>query len=185
MTRLVPALALLLAACAGGSSGSAQRAPDGHERGDCYGNGTCNDGLMCLSNVCVRPPPADCAKVAKALDYLTLGNYAPAAERTAFDERVARECQAAMLTKEEGDCILAAKSRQQLAECPKPMVLGDCAKMADYVLKVVAPREPGTADFRDREGMIAQCKELGVTKEQEACVLKALSAAELRTCVGK
>jgi hypothetical protein len=184
MTRAHTLLALVLAACAGGT-GSGKRAPDGQERGDCYGNGTCNEGLLCLSNVCVRPPPADCAKVAKALDYLTLGNYAPADERAAFDERVARECQAAMLTKEEGDCILAAKSRQQLAGCPRPLVLGDCAKMADHVLKNVAPREPGEADFRDREGMIAQCKELGITREQEACVLKALSAAELRTCVGR
>jgi hypothetical protein len=34
----------------------------GTERGPCYGNGTCNEGLTCASNVCVRlpeePPPA-------------------------------------------------------------------------------------------------------------------------------
>lgn len=27
----------------------------GTERGPCYGNGTCNEGLLCLSQVCVRP----------------------------------------------------------------------------------------------------------------------------------
>jgi hypothetical protein len=27
---------------------------EGHERGPCYGNGTCNAGLTCLSNVCVN-----------------------------------------------------------------------------------------------------------------------------------
>jgi hypothetical protein len=185
MTRLLFAVTLLLAACAGGNSGPAKRAPDGTERGDCYGNGTCNPGLLCLSNLCVRPPPADCAKVARHLDYMTLGNYASMAERAAFDEQVTRECQAAGLSKEEGDCILEAKSRQQLAGCPKPLVLGDCAKMADHVLKVVAPREPAEPDLRDREGMIARCKELGITRQQEACVLEALSSADLRACLGR
>jgi hypothetical protein len=28
----------------------------GTERGPCYGNGTCNEGLTCASNVCVRLP---------------------------------------------------------------------------------------------------------------------------------
>ncbi|MBK6683619.1 MAG: hypothetical protein IPG45_04045 [Deltaproteobacteria bacterium] len=27
----------------------------GSERGPCYGNGTCNEGLLCLSQICVRP----------------------------------------------------------------------------------------------------------------------------------
>ncbi len=30
---------------------------DGTERGACYGNGTCNDGLICLSDLCVKPRP--------------------------------------------------------------------------------------------------------------------------------
>lgn len=30
----------------------------GDERGPCYGNHTCNDGLACLSDVCVRVPDA-------------------------------------------------------------------------------------------------------------------------------
>jgi hypothetical protein len=30
--------------------------PDGTEGGACYGNGTCNAGLTCLSKLCVMPP---------------------------------------------------------------------------------------------------------------------------------
>lgn len=29
----------------------------GTERGKCYPNQTCNDGFVCLSDLCVRPPP--------------------------------------------------------------------------------------------------------------------------------
>jgi hypothetical protein len=49
--RVVILLALLAAACGGGSSS----APAGTETGPCYPNGTCNAGLLCLSNLCVRP----------------------------------------------------------------------------------------------------------------------------------
>jgi hypothetical protein len=41
---------LALAACSGGTT-----VPAGSERGPCYGNGTCDAPLVCLSNLCVRP----------------------------------------------------------------------------------------------------------------------------------
>ncbi|HEX7670178.1 MAG TPA: hypothetical protein VF395_11365, partial [Polyangiaceae bacterium] len=41
---------------AGSDSGTAPAM--GAERGVCYGNGTCNSGLVCLSSVCVREPDA-------------------------------------------------------------------------------------------------------------------------------
>lgn len=47
-------LVALLVGCGGGDSAPA----DGEERGPCYGNGTCNAGLTCLSDVCVRAPDA-------------------------------------------------------------------------------------------------------------------------------
>jgi hypothetical protein len=40
----------IFGACGGGSSGPKA----GDERGACYGNGSCNAGLTCASNVCVR-----------------------------------------------------------------------------------------------------------------------------------
>jgi len=48
--------ALLVAGC-GGSSGPAT----GSERGPCYGNGSCNTGLECLSNTCVKPAASGAA----------------------------------------------------------------------------------------------------------------------------
>lgn len=38
----------------------------GSERGVCYGNGTCNTGLTCLSNLCVNADPQASASVAQA-----------------------------------------------------------------------------------------------------------------------
>jgi hypothetical protein len=41
---------------AGGGAGGASGKPDGTEGGSCYGNGTCNTGLTCLSHLCVMAP---------------------------------------------------------------------------------------------------------------------------------
>jgi hypothetical protein len=49
VVALVALIGLTVYGC--GSSGPAT----GSERGPCYGNGTCNTGLECLSNVCVKP----------------------------------------------------------------------------------------------------------------------------------
>lgn len=45
--------ASLATACSGPSI------PAGTERGPCYGNGTCNAGLVCLSDLCVSAPTSD------------------------------------------------------------------------------------------------------------------------------
>jgi hypothetical protein len=49
MPVLFAALTALTVAC-----GSPPSIPDGQERGPCYGNGTCDQGLSCLSQVCVQ-----------------------------------------------------------------------------------------------------------------------------------
>ena len=46
----IAAMALLLGVACGSSE---QQKCQGAERCDCYGNGTCDDGLVCLSNACV------------------------------------------------------------------------------------------------------------------------------------
>src|SRR5687767_12582418 len=43
------AFVALVASCGDGAK------PQGGERQDCYPNGTCNTGLVCLSDICVRP----------------------------------------------------------------------------------------------------------------------------------
>ena len=56
---------LILSGCGNTSGQSNDGAPDrsgtippGKEGGPCYGNGTCNQGLTCASNLCVRLPDA-------------------------------------------------------------------------------------------------------------------------------
>jgi len=51
---LLPMAAVLLAACSGDDSTSSQAA--GTERGACRSGRTCDPGLVCLSDVCVRMP---------------------------------------------------------------------------------------------------------------------------------
>jgi hypothetical protein len=54
-TISVCALASVLAGCTGsGATVDAATVPTGSERGACYGNGTCNVGLTCASDLCVR-----------------------------------------------------------------------------------------------------------------------------------
>ncbi len=65
MTRFTESLALMAlvgAAMAAigcseeGAPGGVEVAPVGEERGPCFGNGTCFEGLVCASDLCVRPP---------------------------------------------------------------------------------------------------------------------------------
>lgn len=109
----------LVAAC--GSSKSA--GSDGTERGACYGNGTCNTGLTCLSNRCVRTPGADCDAVAEALASIELGNYAPKDQRAPRVTALAAICRTQNLSKDDGACILTAHTKDELALCPKPMIV--------------------------------------------------------------
>jgi hypothetical protein len=116
MLRL--ALALVLA-----GAGCAQEAPAaGTERGPCYGNGTCNEGMLCLSNHCVRPPPADCALVAEAVASLELGNYAPREERAGRVVALAAACREQHVSKDEGACLLGATTVLEATYCPKPLI---------------------------------------------------------------
>jgi hypothetical protein len=106
----------LVAAC--GKAG----ATDGKERGPCYGNGTCDVGLACMSDRCVRPPPADCDKVGAKLASYRLGNYAAREERDRVIAELAGACRAAQLSVDEGKCILDAQSRVDVARCPRPVL---------------------------------------------------------------
>jgi hypothetical protein len=114
MLRVVVVLAL--AACAQG------KPADGAERGRCYGNGTCNEGLLCLSAVCVRPPPADCAAVAEALTSLELGNYAAREDRASRVAALTATCRAQHVSKDEGACLVAATTVLEATYCPKPLI---------------------------------------------------------------
>jgi len=96
---------------------------DGTERGACYGNGTCNAGLACMSNRCVRLPAADCDSVADALASIELGNYAPKEQRAPRVAALVAICKTQHLSKDDAECILAARTKEQLAFCPRPLIV--------------------------------------------------------------
>jgi hypothetical protein len=175
----LPTLAVvaLTAACAGDGG----RAPAGSERGACYGNGTCDDGLQCLSDLCVRPPGADCAKIAARLGGLVLGNYAPVEVRDQYLEETRRACERARPTPEQAACVLAATSRNALARCGTAFGVGDCAVIVAHLdrLRPTAP-DPFLVTAADR--LATRCRNEVPTPALQACVLAATSVAEVERC---
>src|SRR4051812_45288828 len=71
----------------------------GKERADCRADKTCDPGLLCLSNLCVRPPPADCQVVADQLASLDLGNYAEPEERAPVVAKYKGQCETLYVSK--------------------------------------------------------------------------------------
>lgn len=188
------------AACSkgGGDAEGRAGADDGQERGDCYGNGTCDPGLVCYSDLCVRPPPADCAKVAEKLSGYRLDNYAPRDERRRVIDELTRLCRDAHLTEEEGRCILGAQGRAAIASCPRPLLpelTGDpsgcvvfAKHFAELVLAKLAADGADPARLTGHRGELTgaldtSCRDDGWTDAARACVLDASSmdAAE-RAC---
>jgi hypothetical protein len=179
---VVLTLGICLGACkkheaaAGSPTGGAA---DGTERGACYGNGTCNDGLTCLSDLCVRPPGADCAKVAEKLSYLLLDNYAPQDQRTTFLATTRADCEAMHLTRDEGACLIDAPHRNALGRCPKLVGVGDCAKILAHLGEL-----SGQDEFlvTASDHVIARCKNETPSKTFEVCALAAKAVGDLDRC---
>jgi hypothetical protein len=70
---IVSLIGLTVVGCGGGSGPAA-----GSERGACYGNGTCNTGLECLSNICVKPATTGAAGTSGAAGTTGVGGMAGA-----------------------------------------------------------------------------------------------------------
>lgn len=156
--------------------------PVGTERGACYGNGTCNDGLVCMSDLCVMPPPPDCTEVATKLGYLMLSNYAKKTERADFVSATVTTCKQAELTQSEADCLLRVKDRGSLRHCPKPLVLGSCERALAHANRIVAGNNPALAKMMDQGPALRRCQERGISRVEEACVLGAKTKDELDRC---
>ena len=129
MTKLAW-LVLVVAACKGNEPIATQPAPparpaNGAERGDCVpgtgAGGTCEPGLLCLSNLCVRPPPADCQAVADTLTTMQLGNYAELEERQPLLTKYKGACLTAKISKDQGECIAKAKDQFAATQCAPAM----------------------------------------------------------------
>jgi hypothetical protein len=87
------------------------------------------------------PPAADCAMVAEALTSLELGNYAPIEERRPKVAAWRAKCEAQKLTKDEGDCVIAAKTVEDLKLCPKPVMFPPYVPTAEGDVIKGLPRE--------------------------------------------
>lgn len=113
----------------------------GHERGDCRPDKSCDANLLCLSNVCVKPPGANCTNVAEVLASIDLGNYAEPEDRAPVVDKYKAQCETLSLTKDEGDCLSKVKDRWAAAQCAprvfpaqaSPSSGNDCALVADKV----------------------------------------------------
>ena len=115
-TLVVNAVLVVAVLMAGAEFALAQDA--GSSGGACYGNGTCDEGLVCLSQLCVVPPGADCAAIADHLAGILLGNYAPKEDRSAFAADVTADCTTRKLTKDDGECLMRASGRQAIGGEP-------------------------------------------------------------------
>lgn len=176
------ALALVAAGCKRTAPAPTPTAALGTERGPCRSDRTCDVGLLCLSDLCVRPPPADCAKVAETLGGIFLDNYAPREVRAQFASDVSRECSAAGLTKDDGECLARAKSRSDLAACPRPLGLGDCKKIAAHAEKLRATNAVDAYLVTPSDRLVERCKSEVPSRAFETCVLAATSMEALERC---
>jgi hypothetical protein len=134
---------LVVAAC---QKGAGDRPARGSERGDCREDKTCEVGLLCLSDLCVRPPPADCTVVAETLTSLELGNYAPVEERAPKVAKHRAACDAQRVSKEEGACLDKVRDTWSAAQCVPRMFPESkanpqaCGKVEAKIREVMAPQ---------------------------------------------
>lgn len=174
---------LVVAACARDDRGSA-----GKERGACRTGSAsaCDPGLLCLSDVCVRPPPADCASVGETLASFDLGNYAEPEERAPVVAQYKAACEKASVTKDEGACLDKAKDKWSAAQCAPRMFpelastnRGDCAQVVakiDAALKASAQQgNPQLASWSQTISRVLKesCEQDAWPDAMKKCVLTA------------
>jgi hypothetical protein len=115
--RLASAALALAAALGAASSGCGRSPAQGAERGRCRPDHGCDLGLVCASDLCVRPPPADCPEVAEQLTSIELGNYAEPETRAPVVARYKAACDAAMVSRDEAQCLDKARDRWAAGRC--------------------------------------------------------------------
>src|SRR5687768_2048177 len=119
MRSSLPVVFALLFAC--GKGGSDGAAAAGTERGGCRPDRACDPGLQCMSNLCVRPPGADCKAVGEAVTSLDLGNYAEPEDRAPVVAKYQAACEGARISKAEGTCLEGARDKWVASQCAPRM----------------------------------------------------------------
>jgi hypothetical protein len=155
----------------GGPGAASDRPALGKERGDCKTGKVCDPGLLCLSNLCVRPPPADCQVVADQLASMDLGNYAEAEERAPVVANYKEACEKAYVSKEQGECIDKATTKFSAMECAAQMFpetrstgRGDCPMV---IAKIRASMQQTYANVNDPQTQQMMAK--AMTATQQSC----------------
>ncbi len=190
-----------------GSSGAPQaergfaRAPAGTERGDCRPDHTCDTGLLCLSDLCVAPPAADCAALAESLASAELGNYAPRDKRTAAVAEKKAMCEKLRVTKDEEKCMDTARDKWAQAKCvprmfpdlaPGKGAAADCELIVGKMSAMIG-KQMGQSTDPQVQRMIAMatnavrasCLEDGWPDALRACILQVdpnATADAMRQC---
>jgi hypothetical protein len=164
------AIAALLGLAAGCRDRAAATEP-GHERGDCRPDRTCDVGLLCLSNLCVRPPPADCQEVGEQLASIELGNYAEPDARAPVVARYKAACEATRLSRDEQQCVDRTRDRWSAARCAPRMFpdlasssTGDCGAIVARVRAAMQKQSSYLDDARMKTWF-----ERTMTVMQESC----------------
>jgi hypothetical protein len=175
------AIVAALAGC-GGREHEGTPVAAGQERGACRPDRGCDPGLTCLSELCVRTPGADCAKVGEALAYLLLDNYAPAEERAGLRADVARQCEEQHLSVDDGACLIRARDRGELRACPRLVGLGDCARITAHLDGIRGASGVDAYLVTGADRVIARCRSEAPTIAFERCVLAARTLNAVDRC---
>lgn len=151
------AITAVLGLTAGCRGDRAAEIEAGHERGSCRPDRTCDVGLLCLSNLCVRPPAADCQDVGEQLASIDLGNYAEPEDRAPVVARYKATCEAAVLSRDEQHCLDRTRDRWSAAQCAPRMFpdlasssTGDCGAIVARVRAAVQKQASYLGDPRMR-----------------------------------
>jgi hypothetical protein len=190
-------LVMALTACQGDKS-APSGLPLGKERGDCKPNKVCDPGLICLSNLCVRPPPADCQVIADQLASMDLGNYAEVEERAPVVAKYKAACDKAYVSKEQGECFEKATDKATASACAPAMFpeltssgSGDCvavaAKIRGQMSKQMGNADPQTKQMFDKMIMVMQqsCDQDAWPDGYKKCVLMAGDANDAMSACQK
>ena len=191
-------VAMVLVGCAK-SSGS--RGVVGAERGDCRAaEPKCESGLLCLSNVCVRPPPADCTNVAETFASFDLGNYAEPEERAPVVAKYKAACEKVYVSKEEGECIDKARDKWTAEQCAPKMFppsgnKGDCKQVVARISNALQGQlqnanDPSMKQWFDTTLSVMQqsCEQDGWPEPLKKCILSTQDVTgvdAMQTCNGQ
>ncbi len=169
----------------------------GEERTACRKDGTCEAGLECWSDRCVRPPAADCRVVAERLAGVRLGNYAPREQREPTVLEIKALCEKERVSQKEGRCLLEAQTEDELAACPRPVLpelAGDkegCTRMTAHALELLrrdAPKDVETAMLVGMAGrvqtvIVGQCVSHRWSPIAVRCLTEAANLDLVKNCI--